>query len=182
MTPGLYELIRSGKVKVTQTTSPPEHRFWKKVDKDGPIHPICGQCWRWKGKPSRSGYGQFMVNHRSLRAHRYSYELCIGSIPGGLDVLHRCDNKWCVNPDHLFVGTKQDNQRDKVEKGRQAKGETIGGHKLTDEQIQEIRRRYKLKRGYHDPINGQGALARDFNTTQANISLIVRGKAWKHVS
>lgn len=178
----LYVLIKSGRIRVTKNTSPPIHRFWNRLDKNGPIHPVCGQCWQWSGGTSHNGYGQFMVGGKGLRAHRFAYTLLIGPIPEGLDILHRCDNRMCVNPKHLFVGTALDNQRDKVVKERQARGEGNAAHKLTENEILEIRRRYKLRSNrYHDPINGQGALAREFKTTQANISIIVQRKGWKHL-
>lgn len=177
----IYFLIKLGRIKVKKTASPPEHRFWNTVDLNGPIHPVYGKCWIWLGGKSRNGYGQFTISNRGIRAHRYSYELHIGPIPEGLSVLHHCDNPSCVNPKHLFVGSTFDNHQDKVRKGRQAKGETNGFSKLSDDEIREIRRRYKLKRGYHDPVNGQNGLAREFKVTQALISLVVRNEIWTHV-
>lgn len=157
-------------------------RFWARVDKNGPVHPVYGVCWLWIGPPNTRGYGQFMVAGKTLRAHRYSYELNCGEVPKGAGVLHKCDVRLCVNPSHLFVGDNAVNQADKVAKGRQARGEGNAAAELSDDQIREIRRRYRLKRNYHDPVNGQNALAREFRTSQANISLIVRGEAWKHVT
>lgn len=122
-----------------------------------------------------------MIDGKSLRAHRYAYELLVGEVPSELNVLHHCDNPSCVNPRHLFVGSHADNHADKVSKGRQARGETNAASVLTKEQVREIRRRYKLKKGYHDPVNGQGALAREYNVTQANISEIVLGNTWRHI-
>ena len=178
----IYSLIKSGRIQVKKTTSPPEYRFWNKVSKDGPIHPVYGQCWVWLSPLNHNGYGQFMIAGEVLRPHRYSYELHIGDIPEGLGVLHHCDNPSCVRPSHLFVGTALDNQRDKVSKDRQARGEGNARHKLTEEEVIEIRRRYKLRSNrYHDPVNGQGALAKEFHTTQANISIIVREVGWRHL-
>lgn len=174
----LYNKIKSGELRVTVTTSPPIHRFLKKVNKDGPIHPVCGQCWEWLGSLSRSGYGQFMVAHKALRAHRYSYEIHIGGIPAGLDILHKCDNKKCVNPNHLTAGTKQDNIADKVAKDRQAKGMKMHFAKLTDDQVREIRRRYK-RTGYHGSNMMQ--LVREFKVARSTMTDIVRGKRWKHL-
>jgi len=105
-----------------------EERFWAKVDKQGPIpahRPELGPCWPWTGAvPKRSGYGRFNTGVKRaghwvvVNAHRYSWKLHNGPVPDGLCVLHRCDNKPCVRPDHLFVGTKGDNNRDMVAKGR----------------------------------------------------------------
>lgn len=173
----LYDQIRLGKVSVNQH-SPAEYRFWSKIEKTD-------SCWNWiDGAFSHNGYGYFTVNYRSVRAHRYSYELHFGNIPEGKHVLHECDNPACVNPSHLFLGDYESNQRDKFEKDRQAKGEAVGTSFLTEDNVLEIRRRYeiRLQEGkYHDPVNGQGALAREFNTTQANISDIVLRKSWRHI-
>ena len=89
-------------------------RFWKKVDK-------AFGCWLWTGSVHKSGYGQFRYMGKTQPAHRVSYELFVGPIPEGLDVLHSCDERRCVNPAHLRPGTDLDNSRDKVERGRCAK-------------------------------------------------------------
>lgn len=88
---------------------PLEIKFWKKVDRRGP-----DECWKWTGAINQAGYGAFGNNH----AHRTSYEITYGPIPDGLFILHKCDNPPCVNPNHLFVGTHQDNMRDMISKGR----------------------------------------------------------------
>jgi hypothetical protein len=100
-------------------------RFWSKVAKtrDG--------CWEWAGGMFNSGYGQFCIRHHPYLAHRVAYELTYGPIPSGSGyhgtcVCHRCDNKSCVNPSHLFLGTHQDNIRDRVAKGRSAVGDRSG--------------------------------------------------------
>ncbi|KKM63632.1 hypothetical protein LCGC14_1509480 [marine sediment metagenome] len=76
------------------------------------------ECWLWIKSLSDSGYGQFSVDGESISAHRYSWELHNGPIPDGLCVLHKCDVKPCVNPDHLFTGTNKDNSQDALKKGR----------------------------------------------------------------
>lgn len=102
---------------------PVAQRFWSKVDKNGPIAshaPGLGQCWIWTGSTSE-GYGQINVGGGDGRhdwAHRVSWEIHHGPIPDGLWVLHRCDNPSCVRPDHLFLGTVADNNRDMIAKGR----------------------------------------------------------------
>ena len=78
-------------------------------------------CVEWTDALTRGGYGRFKYQNKSLRSHRVSYEIHYGLIPEGLHILHRCDNRKCVNPDHLFLGTHQDNMSDKADKNRQSK-------------------------------------------------------------
>lgn len=112
---------------------PLEERFWDKVDKcdDG--------CWNWLGSLAGGGYGGIGVNGKMMYAHRISWEISFGKIPNGLWVLHRCDNKRCIRPDHLFLGTHQDNMDDMKSKGRW-KGSFP--HPISQEQAQQIRNLY----------------------------------------
>lgn len=100
-------------------------------------------CWLWFGNMAlQTGYGLFRVGTtRSdpiAGAHRVNWERHRGPIPAGLWVLHRCDTPACVNPDHLFLGTHDDNQQDKFAKHRQARGSAVNTAKLTPEQVREI--------------------------------------------
>ena len=110
----------------------PEDVFHEKYEKTD-------SCWNWTGTKHQYGYGIFIVKNKSLRAHRFSYELHKGPIPTGLVVLHSCDNPLCVNPDHLSVGTRGDNNRDAVSKGRNAFGERNGHAKLSAQDVEDIR-------------------------------------------
>lgn len=95
-------------------------RFWAKVDKNGPTSSHAshlGPCWVWTASRDRKGYGQIMIDRKPRRAHRVSWSLHAGEL-GDSCVLHRCDNRVCVNPGHLFLGTVTDNNRDMFAKGR----------------------------------------------------------------
>src|SRR5882724_3729117 len=114
--------------------TPPEIRFWRHVDKRGP-----DDCWEWRGGLCGPGYGIFKVgklgiDRRNVMAHRFSYELHIGSL-GNLECLHTCDNKKCVNPAHFFKGTQADNMQDKVNKGRSRPGVLNYQSKLDEKKI-----------------------------------------------
>lgn len=128
-------------------------------------------CWEWTANKDRSGYGQFSFFGVNQGAHRASYQFYIGEIPEGLQVLHKCDNRACVNPSHLFLGTNADNVRDREDKGRTAVGEKSGRAKLTEEQIVEIR----AMRKEGDKLTD---LARLYKVSQQQISRIALHQSW----
>jgi hypothetical protein len=101
-------------------STPAEERFWSKVDKNGAeARSELGPCWLWTAFVKDNGYGQFGRGaNDGVYAHRYSFELANGTIPDGMCVLHRCDVRNCVRPDHLFLGTELDNAQDRDAKGR----------------------------------------------------------------
>lgn len=135
--------------------------FLRKADTNR-LHPE--MCWPWIGAGKGNGYG-----HTSRGpAHRVSYELFVGPVPEGMDVCHRCDNRACVNPDHLFVGTRAENMADMKAKGRGAGG--CRKH-LREHQVQEVRRR--LSAGVP-----QADIARTMNIHRSTVSAIKQGKSY----
>ncbi len=178
-------------------------RFWAKVDKKGK-----DECWEWKcGKTL--GYGRFKSGRSNLIAPRVAYTLSFGEIPHhdsyhGLCVCHKCDNRACCNPNHLFLGTTDDNMADMVRKGRSLagdknpsrlrpetrprgdnhplrknpelslKGSSNGASKLTEDQVIEIRRLRKCGKMYKD-------ISPQFNVSTVLVALICLRKLWKHI-
>lgn len=130
-------------------------------------------CWLWVAGMHTKGYGNFFCDGKDLYAHRVAYELWVGPI-GDLHVLHRCDVRKCVNPDHLFLGTPADNSADMVAKQRSGAGEAHSQSKLTVEDIRYIRQRVAS-----GVTRKQVAL--ELGLCRSTVSLIVSGKRWGHV-
>lgn len=172
----LLTAIKLGWIKVN-CNSPFKHRFWAKVSIKGPTHPIHGRCWIWKGNKSSNNYGQIIQNGQVISAHRASWKVHFGPIPAGMYVCHHCDNRICVNPKHLFLGTCADNMADCVNKGRQTIGQKNGNSTLTDKHVLEIRQRYKRGSAKH----GQSQLGYEFGVSQVTIGRVVNRKHWKHL-
>ena len=132
-------------------------------------------CIEWTGAMYPTGYGSFWFDGRVQPAHRVSWMMFRGSIPDGLYVLHRCDNRKCVNPEHLFLGTHQDNMDDMLAKGRKAflPGESSPRSKLTEADVVVIR----SLRGHVS----QRILAKRFGVSKTAIRLAQIGRNWKCV-
>ena len=163
-------------------------KFWLWVDKRGE-----DQCWVWTGRLTRDGYGEIDVHgmtRHSMLAHRAAWIVCSGTIPDGLLVCHKCDNRPCCNPRHLFLGTHQDNSRDMVEKGRSPRGEKSGWRlhperfpvgsevynaKLSEDQVTAMRKDFSL-----DGVQIK-TIAAKYGISHQHAGDIVHGKKWKHV-
>lgn len=151
-----------------------ECRFWAKVQKsDG--------CWMWRGgKSDKRGYGLTCGDY----AHRVSWKLHRGEIPEGLEVCHHCDNPSCVNPEHLFVGTRQDNLKDMARKGRQVfqrhpekqpRGERQHLAKLTEFRVRVIREEVAAGKPHKE-------IAALFGITPTTVRDVAYRKTWKHIA
>lgn len=151
--------------------TPPVERFWSKVKKGK-------GCWEWQGCCSDTGYGNFYAFGALHLTHRLSWSLHHGAIPKGLCVLHKCDNRRCVNPGHLFLGTKKQNSTDMAAKGRERvpclRGEMHGAAKLTNKDV--VRLRMEVAAG-----RTRRSLAKELGVSESLVGLVVRRKAWRHI-
>lgn len=139
-------------------------------------------CWLWIGAVAGHGrYGSLLSEGRLERAHRVSWELHFGPIPDGMNVCHRCDVGLCVNPAHLFLGTQRENVLDMISKGRRtyenngrhghhARGERSGAAKLSDGDVENIRRDYET-------IHNKAELARRYRISESQIRRIVNNES-----
>lgn len=156
-------------------------RFWIKVDKNGDVPKHAkhlGRCWNWiAGRGSMGRYGSFCVRGKMEQAHRVSWVLTEGKeIPEDMKVLHKCDNGFCVNPSHLFLGSQKENVNDMLSKGRgnPSKGESHPKARIKAIQVIEIRRRCASGERQKD-------LAVEFGTDPSCISAIFLRRNWKSI-
>ena len=142
---------------------------------DKHIEMIPDGCWVWMGASYLNGYGVIRINSKSMSAHRIAWKLRNGEIPDGLCVLHRCDNNFCVNHNHLFLGTPKENTEDMIKKGRHKYipplGEKQGLSKLKEKDIIPIR---KDKRK-------NSLIAKDYGVSAHAIYSVKENKTWKHI-
>lgn len=141
-------------------------KFWSKVEKTS-------DCWIWLGAKHAKGYGHIHLGNTVEKAHRVSYRINFGTIPFGMFVLHRCDNPGCVNPDHLFLGTNEDNMADMKAKGRgnAPRGEAQHLSRLSEAAVLSIRGSAETGR----------RLARAYSVSPQTICDVRKRKTWKHI-
>jgi hypothetical protein len=151
-------------------------RFWRNVSKSE-------SCWLWTGSLDDRGYGNLGVRRPgsriTQRAHRLSWEIHHGPIAGGLSVLHKCDVRHCVNPEHLYLGTQKDNVHDSMSRGRQVLPNQVGSRhshaKLDEDMVRHI-----LWLDANKAMR-RGEIAKMLNITASQITAICHGRAWAHV-
>lgn len=146
------------------------------IDKERFLTYICPDadtgCWDWIGACTGGGYGAFRVGLKTRPAHRVAFELFVGPIPDGMQVLHSCDNPKCVNPRHLRAGTQSDNVKEAFDKGRVTnEGVNHSQHILTEKDVVAIR-------NSEEP---QTVLADRYGVARTTISSVQIGKSWRHV-
>lgn len=146
-----------------------DQRFFSKFDK-------CEGCWEWKGIIAKVGYGIFSIKGKPIYAHRYSYEKFKGKIPKGMLICHTCDNPKCINPDHLFTGTYQDNTDDMIEKkrSRNLRGSDCPHSKLNEKIVLKLREDYSKGKSIKD-------MAIEFHVSVSAITHAVKKIKWRHV-
>lgn len=147
-------------------------RFWSKIDIQRE-----DECWPWLGNLYSSNYGRFFMYNRYFASHRVMWEWIYGPIPPRIEVCHSCDNPSCVNPEHLFLGTHQDNMKDMARKGRGGiclGEENKGGGKLKNSDIFYIRDLFQLGWKHRD-------IAHLFGVSCGLIGHIRQGRVWSHI-
>lgn len=132
---------------------------------------VTESCWEWVANKNQRGYGIFSLNDKSVGAHRVSFLISKGEIPIGLCILHSCDNPSCVNPEHLFLGTHQDNMDDRSAKGRVPKEDKHPNAKLTTEQVLKIR---------HDGRYAK-LIAHEYGISKDQVNKIRTFRSWKFI-
>ena len=167
-------------------------RFWKRVDKESTTNRsqenpdlyshVEGNCWEWTGwiRSDKDPYGRLRINKKTYDAHRVAYKLQHGEDPGELLVCHHCDNPRCVRYNHIYLGDRLQNSKDRRDRDRMnlnpAKGEKAGCAVLTESQVIEIFNRY------HSEDTTCDTLAQEYNVHSLTISRILRGDNWSYLN
>lgn len=150
-------------------------RLWSNVRLPRKGNALNVHCWEWQGPYNQSGgYGIIKVGTENLFVHRLSYLYFLNRLDENLLVCHHCDNPKCVNPDHLFQGTIQDNNRDRTNKDRQPKGENHYRAILTANQVVEIRRLARSGKTHRE-------LAETYGVSISTVSALILRRNWKHI-
>ncbi|CAB4219422.1 HNH nuclease [uncultured Caudovirales phage] len=149
----------------TRKIEPATDRFWR-LSGMGKAN----LCWLWRGSKLTTGYGCLKdSNKKTIRAHRFSWFLVNGAVPRGMDICHSCDVRLCVNPSHLFVGTRKDNMEDCSRKNRNTSGSKSNFAKISEKDVIEI-----IKSS-----QPQVLLAAKYGVSQSNVSRIKSGNTWR---
>jgi hypothetical protein len=156
-------------ITVAEFTEKAQDRFWANIKKGAP-----DECWPYTGFINAGGYGRFYVGKVGILSHRAVWAIFAGEFPSA-HVCHKCDNRRCCNPGHLFIGTQADNMRDMKEKGRSQKGEAKPQAKLTEQAVRAIRQQAQLQ------FIQQKILAERYGVGATTIHSIVHRRKWKHV-
>jgi hypothetical protein len=197
------------KMKLVQTTDISEKdqaRFWRKVDKNGPvIRPELGPCWTINVSINPNGYRYLKIGRKRKSIHRLAWAITFGAFPDGLQVCHKCDNRVCCRPKHLFVGTAQDNVNDAKTKGRLATGDRSGarlhpermprgdrnGARLHPERIPRGERHWRSVlnddqvrsiKALLSSGSSMHAIARLYRVCVVTIWKIAHGRSWAHIT
>lgn len=165
-------LWRNGKVEPSPETMFRQASLSDKLRMGRKVMP--NGCWEWQRALNVTGYGTFRHHGKRHMAYRAAYERAYGPIPEGAYVCHSCDNRKCVNPEHLFISDHMGNMRDMRSKGRHQRGERHFRAKLTADDVRQIRRR---------SAQGEGnpKLASEFGVSKSTISSIVHRRYWRHI-
>lgn len=131
-------------------------------------------CWHWTGSQNNNGYGVVSFRGKQVAAHRAVYTILKEEPPAGVDCCHTCDNPPCVNPDHIFLGTRADNMRDAARKGRTVRGERATNSVLTDGIVIEARQRFEAGEEI-------ASLAAGFGVKRKTLWAAIRGDTWRHL-
>lgn len=163
----IWNLGRRSSLRAISLSEQDVARFWGFVSKSD-------ACWNWIGKLSDRGYAVLSIKRMGMRASRISWTINNGPIPEGLCVCHSCDNRSCVNPSHLFLGTHQENMADMMRKKRQISGERVHSGKLTEAQAIEILRLHRAGRSAKQ-------LSKQFGIAPVNVWCLTSGRHWKYL-